>query len=750
MEHLHFSRQKHTIESLVLGDSPREIEQVIEQKKQELVEFFHENPIVMTVYGHPWNDRRGVDFTIATNTLNLAREIQRFNERFHTTNKIVVVLIGYNYRPDTLELWDHPGVKEIVEVQTIDLNPHSLGLNKADLGVEPESIFATQLQPAASRAEYETIVCKIAEKVCLKIQDVFHQYPQAPVYVSFHNIDTGILPHTNGIFQIVGRCLKQLRERQKRVGFIEHCSHDLLEEHGPVRQREYQSISDFLINVQNGLFWQLDERQTAYLHEVREQIERDGAFPELDPDSDLARVMDLMSWAKRPGESLDAVITINALNSAALNGVLTQVDPLPYDFVYTTPLTEMSYDAISYYFGQHTESLLGLEKHDTQAVIRQKIMNRFTRSVHSFFEQNGYVYHPEQSIFVQFIRSDARKNLGMDILFSELLGINSVNTKTGYLPEQRSFDGTVFLIWKNFVKDFGFSVSYGYGWDFEQQQGNITGNDSLRIIEQGKPIEWSRVDVLAILAEMAKQGKLAGSNFASIQEGFGMNFLENIWYEVPFITFEKSESLKIYFQEVLGVDLALHEYFDWDIHLEDNVLTALKKTSRVKHHPILHNAETYRQAAVTYIMNVIETYKHSHPEAQQIMERDPQFSDDFTTKIAPQEPFSWGQPLRTAGEKVGFSSLDVATQAAYLLWLKDHAAVVKEKQHATIERLKHQLHCTLIHKQREALMYHPEMSGILTGLRFLKPYQDMLKQHSDLGPYNLQTMDAAIKILAQS
>ena len=84
-----------------------------------------------------------------------------------------------------------------------------------------------------------------------------------------------------------------------------------------------------------------------------------------------------------------------------------------------------------------------------------------------------------------------------------------------------------------------------------------------------------------------------------------------------------------------------------------------------------------------------------------------------------------------------------------MLWVKDHAAVVKEKQHATIERLKHQLHCTLIHKQREALMYHPEMSGILTGLRFLKPYQDMLKQHSDLGPYNLQTMDAAIKILAQ-
>jgi hypothetical protein len=359
------------------------------------------------------------------------------------------------------------------------------------------------------------------------------------------------------------------------------------------------------------------------------------------------------------------------------------------------------------------------------------------------------MYHPEQGMFVQFIRSDARKNLGMDILFSELLEVNSVNTKTGYLPEQRSFDGTVFLIWKNFVKDFGFSVSYGYGWDFEQQQGNITGNDSLRIIEQGKLIEWSRVDVLAMLAEMAKQEKLAGSNFASLQEGFGMNFLENIWYEVPFITFEKSESLKIYFQEVLGIDLALHEYVDWDIHVEDTVLTALKKASCIKRHSILHDAENYRQAAVTYIMHVIETYKHAHPEAQQIMESDPQFSEDFTTKIAPPTPFNWGQPLQTSGEKIGFSSLDIATQAAYLLWIKDYAAVVKEKQHATIETLKRQLHSTLIHTQRDALMYHPEMSGVLTGLRFLKPYQDILQQHSDLGPYDLQTMDAAIKIVAQ-
>ena len=58
MEQLHFSRQKHAFESLVLGDSPKEIEQAIEQKKQELIEFFHENPIIMTVYGHPWNDRR--------------------------------------------------------------------------------------------------------------------------------------------------------------------------------------------------------------------------------------------------------------------------------------------------------------------------------------------------------------------------------------------------------------------------------------------------------------------------------------------------------------------------------------------------------------------------------------------------------------------------------------------------------------------------------------------------------------------
>ncbi len=749
MEHIHFSRQHHALESLVLGDSPEDLEHQIEQKRHELVEFFHTNPVMMAVYGHAWNDRRGVDFTIASNTLNLVREMKRFNEQFQKHNRIVVVLIGYDYRPDTLELWEHPEVTDVVELHPVDVNPLSLGLDEAGVGVPPDSIFATQLQPAANREEYERIVTRIAEKVCQQLQDLFQQYPGVPVYTSFHNADTSILPHVTGLFQLVGKWVKQMSEAQHRVCCVEHYSHDLLEEHGPVRQRAYLSIADFLLNVEEGLFWHFDDPQKAYLYRILEQIEQEGTFPELEPNSDLARVMELLSWAKRPGESLDAIVTINALNSAALGGVVTQVDPLPYDFVSTTPLTEMSYEAISYYFGERTRTVLGLAPDDSQEAIRQKIIAVFRQSVQSFFEQNGYTYHPEQGLFVQFIRSDARKNLGMDILLSELLEVNSVNTKTGYLPEERSFDGTVFLIWKNVVKDFGFSVSYGYGWDFEQQQGHITGNDSMRTIEEGRPVEWSRVDVLAILAEMAKQKTLTGSNFASIQEGFGMNFLENVWYEVPFITYEKSASLKIYFKEVLGIDLAPHGYADWDIRVEETALAPVAGSSLLKQHPVLHTAKTYRQAALDYIMTSIESYKHAHSEARTIMEEDPQFNADLASKIAPPDPYCWGQPMQTTHAGTGFSGLDIATQAAYLLWVKDHAAALKEERYADIEALKQKLDSTRIHAQRSGLLYHPDMSGILTGLRFLPHYQEILKRHSDLGPYTLRTMDTAIKILAQ-
>ncbi|MFP4364231.1 MAG: hypothetical protein ACLFR1_10225 [Spirochaetia bacterium] len=748
MSHINFNRKSHTLESIVLGDSPKEINASIREKRREIHRFLDEHPVLIAMYGHHWNDQRGVDFTISANTLNFAWEAERYRRETGKQVKLITVLIGYDYKEGKLELWESPLLDTVLEVVPINIDPVALGLTEKDLGLDPNTIYSTQLEPAADKDEYEHVVNTLSGTIWTRVLDVISKHKDAPVTFSMHNIDIGILPENNGIFQNLGRFLKEDAKKNNRICYVEHHNHDLLEEHGPVRQRDYSGVKSFLENVRDGLFWHLSDEEEDEVTAIIQNIEKTGEIPDTVESSTVQRVMDLMSWAKRPGRSLDSILTINALNSAALGGTLTQTDPLPSDFVHTKPLIHMNGKQISEKFGEEALEVLGLEESASQEKVKQHIISLFLDSVEDFFEKQGFHFKEDNGLCVQFIRADLRKNLGMDMLFSELIGYNSVNTKSGYMPEERPLDGIAYYVFMNLAKDLQYSTSYGYGWDYESMEGRITGNDSIRIIEKGKPVEWSRVDVLAILSALSHTGLTAGSNFASIQEGFGMNFLENVWWKVPYINYTKRDSLKIYFKEALGIDIGATEYTDWTIDPRRSLFADIEDSTEVPGWLTVDpEIQTYRQAAYQYVNSLLINYIESNPEAGEQLQENNTYDRIMSEHIAPKEATQLGEVITDEYEQCGFAFLDITSQVAYLMWVKDHQAMLKQENREYLERLRSFLCPDIVEEQNNNLLYHHEMSGILTGLKFIPAYQDIIRKHCDIGPYDLKAMDKAIKVL---
>ncbi|MBD3203823.1 hypothetical protein GF327_05985 [Candidatus Woesearchaeota archaeon] len=700
-----FTREK-TIEGVLFpGENPSEISESQDNVQHDFFDHLETRLSADPCYSlnfivmHSLDDRRGVDAVNRTYIQNLAWLIREFNLKTQSDIRINVLLAGKGFSRDSVEkFWRNESLDDIISYDTLDIDPD----NRLKRNQSCESIWNYII-------ESSKIGTLISTKAAEFLQDK-SEFSQTIVLVS--NPDLSIVSPVTGGFLEGLKQIEDIRRRTKRDIYFVSDIHDAFEDHGPLRQSDHKNINDFISDLEKGEIFFKD-----YNHKKH--------WPYIE---------NLVSWSKTG--IVDLAMTLNAVNWTAFQGKIpVRVNPFGRSFLNETELIEKSYNEICEYVEEDeskslkntAEEILGIRPDFSQEHIRGALLETYEQTVRNYFSENGYHFDQDKGIVVYFAGPDIRKNLSTFILHSEILGYNGIVTLKAELPEEKTKDGILSFILDEFVKEFGFSVSFGYGYDRHKKKGHISSQDDERRFSS-ENIEWSRIDILGFERELAvdamdpnleRFGRIYGSNMTATQEGFGLPYVECTSRKTPFVHFQMTPAMNNFFIETMGIDLTKTQYPDLFINTNDSSL------------------KDYRKNARDFIENTMQKCFNNSQDPNHFSENRYR---DLMLRLSPEVPEHLNENFSGL---VGFAGLDLASQLGYLLFAKDHAYELQNLDY--FKNIREKLDPKIVKEESENFYINEDTSGLLIGALFMPEYRERINGLYTMDSYSKHDIDYAIK-----
>jgi hypothetical protein len=710
MQQFKFRRETHTLEGLLFpGENIDDIvasEEIFRGKYHNFldseVEKHGPNYAYNLVFVHGWADLRGVDSVNKAFAHNLALELDNYNIQNETNLKLNLVLVGKDYSEanpnDVREYFSNDNLSRTLDVHLIE--------------VDPEKRVTVKLAPSDTLEEYLEVSEYVASSAWdgeLGLKNILSNNPGRTLVIG-SNVDLSIYSQLTGGYKLLFDKVQEYKEDSGQWLRTVFDLHDALENGGPVWQDHINSGEE----LNKRLLTQGSWGKPLFVEALTPEFE--------------GMVQNFVTYFKN---NTDYFLTINALNRHALSDIpIVRVNPLPQALANVEALVDMDLNRIinipepSLQTQDSGRRRIGLTQRNLDNLTQQGydepeqkvIIDAFENDVQRYFVEQDLTFDSDKGMVFYFANPDIRKNIPTFVLHSELMGYNGVVTLTGYKPESGTLDGFVNYIVQNFVKDFEFNVSFGYGWNSETKKGSITSNDDQRIISEDE-LEWSRVDVLRMLSvmnsdEKDREGKIYGNNLTAVQEGFGGPFLECTLTGSPFVHFNMDPFLNSYFKESLGIDLKNTEYTDLNVNRD-----------------VLANAKTqFRDEVVTYIRETIDGYESGSLDE---MKQNGMY-DHFMDLM-----------INDNGQ-TQFTQMDLASQLSFVLYAKENPQEVSEAHRDYVSQL--QFNTNAIEYDRDHLKISSSTSGLSMAALFMGELDEVSKNRLEYGP---KQIDYAVKEFAQ-